>query len=126
MTVKEEPPEDPLVSAVKDLGNDVVALKRQISINRTWRRVLSSLIAVNLVTVIVLVVFIVRLSHDEHMQQITRSQVLCPLYTVLVQQAQAPRQPGETDIAYAERLSLKKLMDGSYTALSCQPPLKSP
>ena len=106
-----------LAAAVEDLSTEVKDLKRKIEVNRTWRNVLTGLIVVKAITIIILVYTVVQLSHTQHDQQVTRQQVLCPLYSLFVQSVDAPRQPGETPTAYEQRQAARTQIHNSYTQL---------
>lgn len=116
--------DDNLALAVEDLANELKGLKRQLRINQMWRSSLLALSVVMCVAIAVLGVVVVKVYDTQHKVNATRTLVLCPLYTIFVQQVNLPRQPQETDTQYAERLAVRKQIQDSYTALSCQPPLK--
>lgn len=108
-----------LVAAVEGLSADVQGLQRQIRVNKTWRTALAVLSAGLIVVVAVLLYTIVQVVHTERAQEVTRRQVLCPLYSLFVQSVDAPRQPGETDVAYRERKAIRAQIHSSYTQLGC-------
>lgn len=108
-----------LVTAVEELSAEVQGFKKQIKINRTWRNILTGLVMVKAITIIILIYAMVQLSHTQHDQQVTRKQVLCPLYSLFVQSVDAPRQPGETAVAYEQRQAARTLIHNSYTQLGC-------
>ncbi len=113
-----------LTNAVEELSRDIVGFKQQLRINRNWRRVLLSLMALKVVTIIVLVAVIVNLADTQRREHITRSQVLCPLFSRVVSQADLPKRDSETEDQYAQRVSFGKFMHDSYKELNCQPVLK--
>lgn len=113
-----------LALAVEDLSNEVKGLKRQLRINQMWRNSLVALALFMCIAIAVLGVVLVKVYDTQHKVNATRTLVLCPLYTIFVQQVDLPRQPQETDTQYAERLAVRKQMHDSYTTLKCQPPLK--
>lgn len=108
-----------LTDAVEHLSEDINDFKRQLRINRNWRTVLLTLSGLKVVTIIVLVVLFANLSDTQHREQITRSQVLCPLYSLFVKSVDAPQRPGETADQYDQRLAARKQIHDSYTALKC-------
>lgn len=109
------------LTEAKQLSSDVQGLKRQLRINRTWRNILTALVAAMVVMVVVLVITIVRLKDTQHREQVTRSQVLCPLYSLFVQSVDAPKSPVETTQQYQQRLAARPLIHDSYKKLGCQP-----
>lgn len=109
-----------LTNAVEGLSEDINGLKRQLRINRNWRTALLALSGLKVVTIAVLVILFVNLSDTQHREQVTRSQVLCPLYSLFVKSVDAPRAPGETDQQYTQREAAKKQIHDSYTALGCR------
>lgn len=116
--------DDNLALAVEELSNDLKGLKRQLRINQVWRNSMVTLAFVMCVAIAVLGVVVVKVYDTQHKVNATRTLVLCPLYTIFVQQVDLPRQPQENDTQYAERLSVRQQIRDSYKELSCQPPLK--
>jgi|1185.fasta_scaffold764986_3 hypothetical protein len=109
-----------LTNAVEVLSHDIADLKNQLRINRNWRTALITLSALKVVTFIVLGVIIANLSDTQHREQITRSRVLCPLYSLFVKSVDAPRSPGETSDQYDQRVSAREQIHDSYAALGCR------
>lgn len=116
--------DDNLALAVEELSEEVRGLKRQIRINKNWRTALASLMVLKAITIIVLVVLFVNLNHTQDREQVTRSQVLCPLYGLFVQSVDAPQAPNESNAQFLQRVAARGQIHDSYRALGCQPPLK--
>lgn len=109
-----------LTDAVEELNQDLNDLKRQLQISRNWRLALITLSGLKIVTFIVLGVIIANLYDTQHREQVTRSQVLCPLYGFFVKAVDAPRSPAETTDQYNQREAARQQIHDSYTALGCK------
>lgn len=117
------------VTVAKELATNVSELTRQVGRNRLMLRLLAGSLFFDILLTVILggTIYAVdtNSSHIGDIQSRVSNQVLCPLYILLDQTLQHPRQKGESAAEYRIQLHDKAILLAATKALGCPPVLQS-